>query len=117
MTLIKSILKSLYEFCDTTTIHGLIYISIAKNLVVKFAWFLLVLTGFIVASVVIVEQLVSWSENPIITTVQIKPISKVKFPEVTVCPPAGSNTALNYDIMKEHWLDLVAATRATSLKL
>ena len=27
------------------------------------------------------------------------PISEVPFPEVIVCPPLGSNTALNYDLM------------------
>ena len=27
-------------------------------------------------------------------------IFKVAFPEVTICPPEGSNTALNYDILK-----------------
>ena len=27
------------------------------------------------------------------------PISEVPFPEVTVCPPLGSNTALKYDLM------------------
>ena len=28
------------------------------------------------------------------------PIAKLPFPKVTVCPPKGTNTALNYDIFK-----------------
>ena len=41
-----------------------------------------------------------WHQSPIDTTISTKPISDLEFPVVTICPPKGSNTALNYDLMK-----------------
>ena len=38
---------------------------------------------------------VEWNESPIATTITTRPISELVFPSVTVCPPRGSNTALN----------------------
>ena len=38
--------------------------------------------------------------SPVMTTITTHPIGQLKFPTVTVCPPKGSNTALNYDLMK-----------------
>ena len=37
---------------------------------------------------------------PVSTSITTHPISELDFPTVTVCPPKGSNTALNYDLMK-----------------
>ena len=34
------------------------------------------------------------------TTITTHPINELDFPTVTVCPPKGSNTALNYDLMR-----------------
>ena len=38
--------------------------------------------------------------SPVMTTITTHSIGQLKFPTVTVCPPKGSNTALNYDLMK-----------------
>ena len=38
-------------------------------------------------------------------------MSEVQFPQVTVCPPEGSNTALNYDLNKAQDTILDDATR------
>ena len=40
----------------------------------------------------------SWDESPISTNVDTLPISELKFPKVTVCPPKNSFTNLNYDL-------------------
>ena len=34
------------------------------------------------------------------TTITTHPINELDFPTVTVCPPKGSNTALNFDLMR-----------------
>ena len=39
-------------------------------------------------------------ESPVSTVVTTKPISDLEFPEVTVCPPRGSNTVLNHVLKK-----------------
>ena len=41
----------------------------------------------------------SWSESPVKTTIETLPISEIKFPRVTVCPPKNTFTDLNYDLM------------------
>ena len=41
-----------------------------------------------------------WANSPISTTVSTHPIDELPFPMVTVCPPEGANTGLNYDLMK-----------------
>ena len=38
--------------------------------------------------------------SPVMTTITTHPIGQLNFPTVTVCPPKGSNTALNYDLMR-----------------
>ena len=41
-----------------------------------------------------------WQESPVSTTITTHPISEMEFPTVTVCPPRGSNTALNHLLEK-----------------
>ena len=36
----------------------------------------------------------------VMTTITTHPINELDFPTVTVCPPKGSNTALNFDLMR-----------------
>ena len=55
--------------------------------------------GFIGAGYLINRSYSDWRQAPISTTLSTKPISDLPFPTVTVCPPKGSHTALNYDLM------------------
>ena len=41
----------------------------------------------------------SWSDSPIKTTIESLPVTKVRLPKVTVCPPKNTFTDLNYDLM------------------
>ena len=66
----------------------------------KCFWLLIVCLGFIGAGYLINRSYSDWQQAPISTTLSVKPISELDFPTVTVCPPKGSNTALNYDLMK-----------------
>ena len=40
-----------------------------------------------------------WEADPVGTTLITRPIAEVKFPKVSVCPPDGSNTILNADLV------------------
>ena len=53
-----------------------------------------------VAGYLIKDSYSNWLESPISTTITTYPIDDLDFPTVTVCPPKGSNTALNFDLMK-----------------
>ena len=56
--------------------------------------------SFLGAGYLINKSYSSWQKSPISTTVTTLPISDLDFPKVTVCPPKGSQTALNFDLMK-----------------
>ena len=59
----------------------------------------------------IFESFQSWDESPITTTIETRPITELKFPKVTVCPPKNTFTDLNnYLIMAEN-INLDSDTR------
>ena len=85
-------------FLESSTIHGLAYISTTRRFS-KVFWIITVISGFSIAAFLIHSSFQSWSDSPIKTTVEKMPISKIKFPKVTVCPPRGTFSDLNYDLM------------------
>ena len=52
------------------------------------------------AGYLIKDSYSDWLASPISTIITTHPIDDLDFPTVTVCPPKGSYTALNYDLMK-----------------
>ena len=91
-------MEGVRTFLESSTIHGLGYISTTKRLVRLF-WILVVIGGFTAAGYLIYESVQDWSDNPVKTTVETVPISEITFPKVTVCPPQNTFTDLNYDLM------------------
>ena len=89
---------NLRTFLETSTIHGLAYISTSRKYVKSF-WILIVMGGFIGAGVLINQSFENWNESPVKTTIETLPITNLKFPKVTVCPPKNTYTNLNYDLM------------------
>ena len=85
----------LRDFLETSTIHGLYHISSAKSLAARFTWLSVICACFGGAFFMVNNAFVEWNESPIATTITTRPISELVFPSVTVCPPRGSNTALN----------------------
>ena len=95
----------------------MVHISTNKNFARVF-WVVVVLTGFSMALMLISDSLTNWSDSPIKTTIETRPITEITFPKVTVCPPDKVFTELNYDLMmiddfeltiksKEEILDIV----------
>ena len=66
----------------------------------RLLWAMVVCCCFLVAGTLINNSYSDWQESPIATTITTHPIAELDFPTVTVCPPRGSSTALNYDLMK-----------------
>ena len=48
----------------------------------------------------ITKSYMAWQESPITTTIMTHPLDDLHLPSVTICPPKGSNTALNYDLLQ-----------------
>ena len=108
-------MNELSNFLDSSTIHGLSYISSNKKYS-KVFWTLIVLGGFSGAFILIQESFYNWEQSPITTTIESFPISQITFPNVTVCPPRNTYLDLNYDLMKADDLDLDATTREDLLE-
>ena len=92
-------MEHIKTFLDTSTIHGLSWITNTRRWSRLF-WFLVVLGGFSAAGYLIVESFDSWSKSPVSTSIESLPISEIRFPTLTVCPPKNSFLNLNYDIFK-----------------
>jgi hypothetical protein len=58
-----------------------------------------VFCGFVIAGYLINSSYSDWKNSPVATTTTTYAIAGLDFPPVTVCPPRGSHTALNYDLM------------------
>ena len=84
-------------FLETTSIHGLGYISTTRKWSRLF-WILVVIAGFTGAVILIYESFHSWTKNPVITTIETLPIADLTLPRITVCPPKNTFTDLNYDL-------------------
>ena len=87
------------SFLESSTIHGLSYISTTRKHV-RIIWTAIVIACFIAASILIEESFKTWSDNPITTTIETRPISEIKFPKVTVCPSKDTFTDLNNVLME-----------------
>ena len=73
-------MEGVRTFLESSTIHGLTYISTTKKYA-RILLILIVVAGFIGASLIIKESFVSWSESPVKTTIDTVPISDIKFPK------------------------------------
>ena len=85
------------QFLENSTVHGLSYISSSKS-ISRFLWTLVVVSGFSFACVLIYQSYQSWESSPVSTTIETRPISEIKFPKITVCPPKNTFTNLNFDL-------------------
>ena len=88
------------DFLESSTIHGLVHISTAKSKTAKAIWVAIVVACFAFAIHMIIDSYKEWQESPVSTTITTHPITELEFPTVTVCPPRGSNTALNHPLEK-----------------
>ena len=92
-------METLKQFTESSTIHGLAYWTTSRRLE-RYFWIFIVFAGFTGAGIIIQQSFQSWHDSPIKTTLDTYPIEQVKFPKITVCPPRGTHTNLNYDLMK-----------------
>ena len=85
-------------FLESSSIAGFNHISTSRK-GWRIFWIIVVTFGFCTAGFLIYESFKSWDESPIQTTLETSPISEMRFPKVTVCPPKDTYTDLNYNVM------------------
>ena len=88
-------MEALREFLTSSTIHGLAHLASAHTVAKKIFWATVVTISFGASVYLISSSYIEWTESPVSSTTTTRPIDELKFPEVTVCPPKGSNTVLN----------------------
>ena len=98
------------EFLDTSTIHGLSWISGTRKWS-RYFWILTVILGFSGAGYLIYTSFDNWEQSPISTTIETLPISQIKFPNVTVCPPRNSFLNLNFDLEQSEKIKIDNSSR------
>ena len=92
-------MNPLREFLEASNLHGLVHISKAESKWGKILWTVSVVISFSAAGVLINRSYAGWKDQPVSSVISTHPIKNLKFPNVTVCPPKGTNTALNYDLL------------------
>ena len=97
-------------FLESSTIHGLYYISTTKAFARLF-WIIVVVFGFFMAGGLIYQSFQTWDERPVITTIETRPIAEITFPKVTVCPPRNTFTNLNYDLVRMENMTITSYSR------
>ena len=118
--LVKKVIMApatLRQFLESSTIHGLVHISTAKSRAARVAWFGIVVACFAVAIHMITSSYKEWQESPVSTTITTHPITELEFPTVTVCPPRGSNTALNHLLEKVNYVNFTEEERQQLLNI
>ena len=80
-------MKLVKEYFETSSLHGLVFINDTNHPLAKFFWVCVVVTGFIGAGIMIEKSNSGWYNNQVSTTIETLPITDVKIPLITVCPP------------------------------
>ena len=91
-------MEAVKEFLESSSIHGLVYISTSRHLL-KLFWLCVVLMGSIGAGLIIQQSFSSWADSPVSPTIETLPITELDFPNVIVCPPRNTFTTLNPDLV------------------
>ena len=71
---LQIVMDSFKEFLESSTIHGLTYISSAPSKLSKLFWLLVVFVGFSLAFYLINSSYVDWQTSPIATSITTHPI-------------------------------------------
>ena len=89
----EPISKTIYEYADVATTHGIYYIFEAGRLVFeRVFWIIVVILALIFAIGLSVSAYDNWKANPVLTSVGTTgyPIERVTFPSITICPQGSA---------------------------
>ena len=105
------------EFLESSTIHGLVQISTSSTRSLRAIWVIIVIACFSIAIHMIESSYKEWQESPVSTTITTHPITELQFPDVTVCPPRGTNTAVNQVVEKVKNANITERERQELVKM
>ena len=102
-------------FLESSSIHGLSHIASTRK-VARIGWLLIVFVSFSCAANLIFASFQSWSNNQVTTTIETLPLSDIRLPKITVCPPRNTFTDLNYDLKQNENITFSKETREEMIK-
>ena len=91
-------MEGVREFLESSTVHGLNYISTTRNKIGRIFWIAIIFFGFSAAGYLITKAFKDWKKYPIESSIQTYPIKEVRFPTVTVCPPKVPFDLLHFEM-------------------
>ena len=102
-------------FLESSSIHGLSYVASTRK-VTRIGWLFIVMISFLCAVNFIFASFQSWSDNPVTTTIETLPLSEIRLPKVTVCPPKNTFTDLNYELKQNENITFSKESREEIIK-
>ena len=80
-------LKNIFnDFCESTTVHGLAYLTKNQDRSTKTIWFVIVLSAFTVAAMFVTQTIGGYYTKFTSTTIETRSIHNYAFPAVTFYP-------------------------------
>ena len=85
-----------------SSVGGMQHVSSSYSYWNNAFWVIVIIASLLVSVIFTIRTVSEWSDirNKISTSMVTLPISRAKFPSVTVCPPDHSHTGLNYDLVR-----------------
>lgn len=78
-------INTLERYLQTTSIHGLRYLTRGEGLIQRLIWLVLVVAMFTASLWLIGDSFKAWQIQPKVTSLDFVDVGKVPFPDVTVC--------------------------------
>ncbi|XP_023327209.1 uncharacterized protein LOC111700511 [Eurytemora carolleeae] len=88
-----------WEYCDSSSIHGLSYLTPKRSALTRSVWFILILLGFGAAYYILSVFAKEWYGDPIVIESNTLLTDDVPLPAVILCPP---NTNTKFDAALEY---------------
>ncbi len=85
----------LEDYCNSTTIHGFaFFVKAGLNWLERIFWACILILFFSIGVYLILGSFDTWDEKPVLTTIDqvVYPLSKERFPTVTICPNQQKET-------------------------
>ena len=103
-----SLKNTVKEYNESTSLHGLKYITEHNKHGLERLFWIIVVTAFLLLGIFLTSRIVKkWQTSPIITTIETThyPLTKVPFPAVTICPNyKGIKGKVATEICNRKWL-------------
>ena len=103
----KLLIPQVRDFLESSTIHGLVHISMGKNVFIRWVWGIIVVACFSCGIYMIESAVESWVDNPVVTSVDTMAIDQVLRSSLT---PHTISTLDRYTCQKSQFVLLRAPT-------